>query len=116
MFRRIVRKKFTDVSEVLNNSIISLVALKMEAESTSETSVNFYQITRRNIPEDRHLRKAFVSILKDGQAHRCQATCSLPQPPFVSQPHNQNFFLVSISFSTEVCDIIRFITLLGGIL
>jgi hypothetical protein len=28
----------------------------MEAVSTSETSVNFYQTTRRNIPEDSHLR------------------------------------------------------------
>jgi hypothetical protein len=27
----------------------------MEAASTSETSVNFYQITRRNNPEDSHL-------------------------------------------------------------
>jgi hypothetical protein len=27
----------------------------MEAVSTSETSVNFNEITRRNIPEDRHL-------------------------------------------------------------
>jgi hypothetical protein len=27
----------------------------MEAESTSETSVNFYQTTRPNIPEDSHL-------------------------------------------------------------
>jgi hypothetical protein len=26
----------------------------MEAEINSETSVNFYQITRRNNPEDRH--------------------------------------------------------------
>jgi hypothetical protein len=26
----------------------------MEAESTSETSVNFYQTIRRNIPEDSH--------------------------------------------------------------
>jgi hypothetical protein len=26
----------------------------MEASSTSETSVNFYQIIRRNIPEDIH--------------------------------------------------------------
>jgi hypothetical protein len=30
-------------------------ALMMEAASTSETSVNFYETTRRNIPEDRHL-------------------------------------------------------------
>jgi hypothetical protein len=27
----------------------------MEASSTSETSVNFYQTTRRNNPEDSHL-------------------------------------------------------------
>jgi hypothetical protein len=27
----------------------------MEAESTSETSVNFYQTTRHNIPKDDHL-------------------------------------------------------------
>jgi hypothetical protein len=29
----------------------------MEAVSTSKTSVNFYQTTRRNNPEDSHLRK-----------------------------------------------------------
>jgi hypothetical protein len=29
--------------------------LMMEAVSTSETSVNIYQITRLNIPEDSHL-------------------------------------------------------------
>jgi hypothetical protein len=38
---------------VLTASIIS--ALMMEAVSTSEMSVNFYQTTRRNIPEDSHL-------------------------------------------------------------
>jgi hypothetical protein len=36
------------------------IALKMEAVSTSETSVNFYQTTRRNIPEDSHFRLAVV--------------------------------------------------------
>jgi hypothetical protein len=30
-------------------------ALMMEAASTSETSVNFHQTTRRNNPEDSHL-------------------------------------------------------------
>jgi hypothetical protein len=29
----------------------SIIALMMEAARTSETSVNFYQTTRRNIPE-----------------------------------------------------------------
>jgi hypothetical protein len=31
------------------------MALMMEAVSTSETPVNFYQTTLRNIPEDSHL-------------------------------------------------------------
>jgi hypothetical protein len=31
----------------------------MEAVSTPETSVNFYQTTRRNITEDSHLQQAF---------------------------------------------------------
>jgi hypothetical protein len=39
----------TDVSEVLTAAII---ALMMEAVSTSEKSVNFYETTRRNIPEE----------------------------------------------------------------
>jgi hypothetical protein len=43
--------KFTDVSDVLAASII---ALMMEATSTSETSENFYQ-TRCNKPEDSQL-------------------------------------------------------------
>jgi hypothetical protein len=42
-----------DVSEVLTASIIR--AMVMEAISTSETSVNFYQTTRRSVPEDSHL-------------------------------------------------------------
>jgi hypothetical protein len=43
---------FTDVSEVFAASVIRAV---MEAASTSETSVNFYQTTRRNNQEDSHL-------------------------------------------------------------
>jgi hypothetical protein len=33
----------------------------MEAVSTSETSVSFYQATRRNNPEDSHLPFFFLS-------------------------------------------------------
>jgi hypothetical protein len=33
------------------------IALMMEAASTSETSVNFYQTTRRNNSEGRHLQE-----------------------------------------------------------
>jgi hypothetical protein len=32
----------------------ALIALMMEAASVSETSEDFYQVTRRNIPKDRH--------------------------------------------------------------
>jgi hypothetical protein len=52
MLRGVVWYKLTDVSEVPTASIISLM---MEAISSSETSVNFYQITLRNIPGDSHL-------------------------------------------------------------
>jgi hypothetical protein len=56
LLRREVWWKFTDVSEVLAVSIIrALIALMMEAASTSETSVDFFHTTRRNDPEDSHL-------------------------------------------------------------
>jgi hypothetical protein len=35
--------------------VYKAIALMMEAVITSETSVNFYQNTRRNNPEDGHL-------------------------------------------------------------
>jgi hypothetical protein len=38
---------------------ILVIALMMEAASTFETSVNFYQTTRRNNPEDSHLHGLF---------------------------------------------------------
>jgi hypothetical protein len=41
---------------MLAASIIRVIALMMETASTSETSRNFYQTTRRNNPEDSHLR------------------------------------------------------------
>jgi hypothetical protein len=44
--------KITSISEVCTASII---ALMMEAASTSETSVNLYQSTRRYNPEDSHI-------------------------------------------------------------
>jgi hypothetical protein len=40
------------------NCLIHHQALMMEAASTSETSVSFYQTTQRNIPEDSlHFRR-----------------------------------------------------------
>jgi hypothetical protein len=43
------------VADVSESVIMALIALMMEAASTSETSVNFYQNTLRNNPEDSHL-------------------------------------------------------------
>jgi hypothetical protein len=40
------------------------IALMMEAASTSETSVNFYQTTRRNNPEESHVRTGRRENLK----------------------------------------------------
>jgi hypothetical protein len=42
-------------AEELAASIIRMMALMMEAASTSKTSVNAYQTTHRNNPEDSHL-------------------------------------------------------------
>jgi hypothetical protein len=42
----------------------TLIALMMEAASTSETSVNFYQTTRRNIPKDSNLHSRRSENLK----------------------------------------------------
>jgi hypothetical protein len=53
VFWVVVWHKFTDILEVHAVSIVR--ALMVEAASTSETSVNFYQTTRRNNPEDNHL-------------------------------------------------------------
>jgi hypothetical protein len=74
----------TDVSEVLTAFIIkaivnvldfsssssSSIALMMDAVSTSETSVNFYQTTRRNIPENSHLQMDSKFMMGVGRGSR----------------------------------------------
>jgi hypothetical protein len=52
---------------VLHASII--FDLMMEAASASETSVNFYQTTRRNNPDDSHLHNRRRDNLK---SHDCE--------------------------------------------
>jgi hypothetical protein len=60
-------QKLTDISEV---PAASIIALKVEAVSTSVTSVNFYQTTQCSIPEDNHLyefwylRRCLFSVCK----------------------------------------------------
>jgi hypothetical protein len=51
---------FWDVARCSVVDIASIIALMMEAVSSSETSVSVYQTTRRKIPEDSHL---FLQIL-----------------------------------------------------
>jgi hypothetical protein len=51
--RRIIIRKKCSLSPCVTFQVL---ALKMEAASTSETSLNFYQATRRNNPEDSHLQ------------------------------------------------------------
>jgi hypothetical protein len=62
---RVESRKLSNVSANIAVSIFRVnmywleparaIALMMEVESISETSVNFYETTRRNIPEDNHL-------------------------------------------------------------
>jgi hypothetical protein len=54
--------KFTDVSEVLAASIITLLK---EAANVSETSVNLYQTTWRNNAGDSHLH--YLVLIKYGK-------------------------------------------------
>jgi hypothetical protein len=56
-----------------------LIALMMEAASTSETSANFYQTTRRNIPEDSYLHTRRRENLK---SHLGLLRSSLDPPQF----------------------------------
>jgi hypothetical protein len=75
--RRAVWQKFTDIS-VVNRAII---ALKMEAASTSETSVNFHLTTRRNITEDSHLHTRCRENLKSRRCvHSVKAVTSIYNP------------------------------------
>jgi hypothetical protein len=46
MLRRVDWHEFTE-----------LIVLMMEAARSSETSVNFYQTTRSNFPDDNHLQR-----------------------------------------------------------
>jgi hypothetical protein len=53
----------TDVSEVFAASIIRAMTLMMEAASTFETLVNFYQTTWCYNPEDSHLIMFLTTFL-----------------------------------------------------
>jgi hypothetical protein len=73
MLSHVAWNKFTDVSDVLTASIIGVNSLftlmieavmMMEEVSTSETSVNLFEIKWRNIPEDSHIHIRRLENLK----------------------------------------------------
>jgi hypothetical protein len=59
---------------------VVLVALMMEAVSTSETSANFYQTTWRNIPEDSRLHTNLCDNLKHHASFWCSTEYVLGSP------------------------------------
>jgi hypothetical protein len=59
--------KYDYLIYVIRNNEHRVIALIMEAVSTFETSVNLYQTTQRNIPEDSHLPN-FLYVVSSVQA------------------------------------------------
>jgi hypothetical protein len=66
----------------------SLIALMMEATSTSETSVNVYQTTQRNSPEDGHLHENYLSYLRPRRKNSVRSISKTGQRQFSSVTHN----------------------------
>jgi hypothetical protein len=54
---------FSDVAPCSLVEVYRLIALMMEAASTSETSVNFYQTTRRKNPEKSSFGQAMAHMI-----------------------------------------------------
>jgi hypothetical protein len=52
------------ISEVFTSSIISVIALMIEVAGASETSVNFYRTTRRDIQKTSHVHTRRRETLK----------------------------------------------------
>jgi hypothetical protein len=86
ILRCVALRKFTDVSEMHTASII---ALTMTIVRTSETSVNFYRTTRRNIPHSRrrdNLTSQLAAECQDevgrtcycGERHSTPCLCGSP--------------------------------------
>jgi hypothetical protein len=58
--------RFQVLTAAANMKMKVIIALMMEAASASETSVNFYQTTQRNIPEDCYLHCLnYVDLVSD---------------------------------------------------
>jgi hypothetical protein len=76
-------------------------ALMIEAENTSETSVNFYQITRRSIQEDSHLhtrrRENLKSYLNNFNLARSDSITFAPA--ILSSAHQLHVLLSAYNFT-----------------
>jgi hypothetical protein len=76
-----------------------VIALMMEAASTSETSVNFYQTTRRNNSEDSHLHTACFRMLEQRPRMGSEKTnASIPRSDESNciEPFFSEFYFVHI--------------------
>jgi hypothetical protein len=60
----------------------------MEAASTSETSVNFYQTIRHNIPENSYLHENLKSYLIRRLGYKMKDQALIPGRAGFSLPHN----------------------------
>jgi hypothetical protein len=71
-----------------------LITLMMEAASTSEMSVNSYQITRRSIPQDSHLHffwvKRGLNVLQSDKHVYSSRNCNTIRQAFRSQTLKNN--------------------------
>jgi hypothetical protein len=86
-------------SEHEEDCLLGCCALMMEAENTSETSVNFYQTTRRSIPDDSHLQAQcgihFMHLIQQYHANCCSYQTRTPnvcELPFVSSFANRGIW------------------------
>jgi hypothetical protein len=106
LLRRVVWWKFTGVSQMLAASIIRVMSKPRadysSAASTSETSVNFHQTTRRNIPEDSHLYTHRHENLK----------FRINDLSLYFTPHRE-MFQIKVAFLNEACILCHSTSLLG---
>jgi hypothetical protein len=74
-----------------------IIALIMEAASTSETSVNFYRTTRRNNPEHSHLQcgKSFLSLSLKIESHNNSTLAKRNKPIEISRLKKTLHYLIN---------------------
>jgi hypothetical protein len=77
ILRRVVSWKLTDVSEMRTDPIIRTMTI--ETVSTSETSINFYETTQRNIREGCHLHTRLRENLKSHHMIRRHITYAVEE-------------------------------------